>query len=230
MHPREALLGGWAYLAGMLWKSDDPQKPWTLVPLHPAPSWEQIFSGSREGGLSKGAWCANETFLQRNGLPTAVVTRRPLGLGKSVQSQPRLSSRKSYVQVRMPQGRSLQVRGKVGRRSTCVLKEGPLNKGSLGLPHLGSFIILVLKASTLGMASAHSSMLFCLCGLCWLGLHSVSCCPHSFFPHSGSLIDARSDPFDKGFCKNLLCLKGEACKTPPIVAGRKAPAVKPLWW
>ena len=63
-------------------------------------------SGSRKGGLPKGALCAKQSFLQINGLPSAVVTRHPLGLGKSVQSQPGLSSRKSHLQVQMAQGRS----------------------------------------------------------------------------------------------------------------------------
>ena len=30
-------------------------------------------SGSRKGGLSKGAFCAKQTFLQGNGLPSAVL-------------------------------------------------------------------------------------------------------------------------------------------------------------
>ena len=70
-----------------------------------------------KGGLSKGAFCEKQTFLQGNGLPSAVpqgnglpsavVTRHPLGLGKSVQSQPGLSTCKSHLQVQTPQGRSL---------------------------------------------------------------------------------------------------------------------------
>ena len=34
----------------------------------------------------------------------------------------------------------LQVRVAVGKQSTCVLKEAPLNKGPLGLPHMGAKI------------------------------------------------------------------------------------------
>ena len=74
-------------------------------------------SGSRKGGLSKGDFCAKQTFplgnglptavLQGNGLPTAVVTCHPLGLGKSVQSRTGLGSCKSHLQVQTPQGRSL---------------------------------------------------------------------------------------------------------------------------
>ena len=76
-----------------------------------------LISGSRKGGLSKGAFCAKQTFLQGNGLPSvalqgnglpsAVVTRHSLGIGKSVQSQPGLSICKSHLQVQTPQGRSL---------------------------------------------------------------------------------------------------------------------------
>ena len=42
----------------------------------------------------------------------------------------------------------LQVRVAVGRRSTCVLKEAPLDKGPLGLPHMGAFLnCLIVKLS-----------------------------------------------------------------------------------
>ena len=81
--------------------------------LHVPPLW----SGSRKGGLSKGAFCAKQTFLQGNGvpsavpqgngLPSAVVTRHALGLGKSVQTRTGLGSCKSHLQVQTPQGRSL---------------------------------------------------------------------------------------------------------------------------
>ena len=76
-----------------------------------------VFSGSRKGGSSTGAFCAKQTFLQGNGLPSAVlqgnglpsavVTRHPLGLGKSAQSRTGLGSCKSHLQVQTPQGRSL---------------------------------------------------------------------------------------------------------------------------
>ena len=61
------------------------------------------FAFPSKGGLSQGAQCAKQTFLQRNGLPSAVVTRHPLGLGTSVQSQPGLGSRTSHLQAQMPQ-------------------------------------------------------------------------------------------------------------------------------
>ena len=68
-----------------------------------SPQWTKT-KDSCKGGLSKGAQCAKQTFQQRNGLPSAVVTRHPVGLGKPVQSHPGLSSRKSHLQVQMPQG------------------------------------------------------------------------------------------------------------------------------
>ena len=74
-------------------------------------------SGSRKGGLSKGPFCAKQTFLQGNGLPSAVlqgntlpsavVTLHRLALGKSAQSRTGLGSCKSHLQVQTPQGRSL---------------------------------------------------------------------------------------------------------------------------
>ena len=89
------------------------------------PFWRGL-SGTNSGGrfapgrfcsLPKGAFCAKQTFLQGNGLssaapqgnglPSAVATRHPLGLGKSGQSQPGLSSCKSHLHVQTPQGRSL---------------------------------------------------------------------------------------------------------------------------
>ena len=101
-------------------------------------------AGSRNGGLSKGAFCAKQTFLQGNGLPSAVlqgngwpsavVTRHPLGLGKSVQSRTGLVVANPICKCRCHKAGHLQVRVAVGRRSTCVLKEALLNQGPLGLP------------------------------------------------------------------------------------------------
>ena len=62
-----------------------------------------------------------------------MVTRHPLRLGKSVQSQPGLSS--CICKCRRHKAGHLQVRVAVGRQSTCVLKDTPLKKGPLGLPH-----------------------------------------------------------------------------------------------
>ena len=63
-------------------------------------------------------------FLQRNGLPSAVITRHPLGLGKSVQSQLWLSSRKSHLQGQVAQGRSLASAS--GSGQAVPLDKGPL--------------------------------------------------------------------------------------------------------
>ena len=114
--------------------------------LAPAPYKTLIVSGSRKGGLSKGAFCAKQTFLQGNGLPSAalqgnglpsaVVTRHPLGLGKSVQSRTGSAVANPICKCRCHKAGHLQVRVAVGRRSTCVLKEALLNQGPLGLPQL----------------------------------------------------------------------------------------------
>ena len=95
-------------------------------------------SGSRiKGGLSKGAFCAKQTFLQENGLPSAVlqgnglpsavVTRHPLGLGKSVQSRFRtgLGSCKSHLQVETPQGRSLASASGSGQAIDLCFERSP---------------------------------------------------------------------------------------------------------
>ena len=61
----------------------------------------------------------------------------PLGLGESVQSQPGLSkSANPICKCRCHKAGHLRVRVAAGRRSTCVLKEAPLDKGSLGLSQL----------------------------------------------------------------------------------------------
>ena len=96
----------------------------------------QIESGSCKGGSSKGAFCAKQTFLQGNGLPSAalqgiglpsaVVTRHPLGLGKSVQSQPGLSSCKSRLQVQTPQGRSLASASGSGQAIDLCFERSPI--------------------------------------------------------------------------------------------------------
>ena len=44
--------------------------------------------GSRKGGLSKGAFCAKQTFLQGNGLPSAVLQ------GNGFQKNPRAHKNK----------------------------------------------------------------------------------------------------------------------------------------
>ena len=67
-------------------------------------------------------------FLQRNGLPRAVVTRHPLGLGKSVQSQPGLSSRKSHLQVQMPRGRSFASACGSGHAIDLCVERSPFQK------------------------------------------------------------------------------------------------------
>ena len=77
-----------------------------------------------------------QTFLQRNGLPNAVVTRHPLDLGKSVQSQPGSVVENPVCKCRCHKAGHLQVRVAVGRRLTGVLKEAPLNGGSLGFPRI----------------------------------------------------------------------------------------------
>ena len=58
------------------------------------------------------------------------------GLGKPVQSQPGL------CKCRRHKAGHLQVRVAVGKRSTCVSKEAPLNKGPLGLPQAMSRVKL----------------------------------------------------------------------------------------
>ena len=74
-------------------------------------------------------------WSQGNGLPSAVVTRHPLRLGKSVQSQSRAPALANPIcKCRRHKAGHLQVRVAVGRQSTCVLKEAPLKKGPLGLP------------------------------------------------------------------------------------------------
>ena len=92
-------------------------------------------SESRKGGLSKGASCAKQTFLQGNGLPSAVlqgnglpsavVTRHPLGLGKSNQSRTGLSSCKSHLQVQTPQGRSLASASGSGQAIDLCFERSP---------------------------------------------------------------------------------------------------------
>ena len=75
---------------------------------------------------TKGAACAKQTLLQINGFPSAVVTRHPLGLGKSVQSQPGLSSRKSHLQVQIPQGRPLASASGSGQAIDLCFERSPL--------------------------------------------------------------------------------------------------------
>ena len=69
---------------------------------------------------------AKQIFAQKNGLPSAVVTRHPLGLGKSVQSQPGLISRKAHLQVQMPQGRSLASASDSGQAIDLCFDRRPL--------------------------------------------------------------------------------------------------------
>ena len=80
--------------------------------------WPSLRSFARAPTTVRGnRCCAKRTFLQGNGLPSAVlqgnglpsavVTRHPLGLGKSVQSRTGLGSCKSHLQVQTPQGRPL---------------------------------------------------------------------------------------------------------------------------
>ena len=74
--------------------------------------------------LSNGAQCAKQSFYREMDCPVQRSLATPSALEKSVQSQPGLSSRKSHLQVQMPQGRLLA-------------REAPSNKGpKLGLPHL----------------------------------------------------------------------------------------------
>ena len=95
-------------------------------------------SGSRKGGLSKGASknsCAKQTFLQGNGLPSAVlqgnglpsavVTRHLLGLEKSVQSRTGLGGCKSHLQVQTPQGRSLASASGSGQSIDLCFERSP---------------------------------------------------------------------------------------------------------
>ena len=82
------------------------------------------------------AFCAKQTFLQGNGLPSAVlqgnglpsavVTRHPLGLGKSVQSWTGLGSCKSHLQVQTPQGRSLASASGSGQAIDLCFERSPL--------------------------------------------------------------------------------------------------------
>ena len=96
---------------------------------------KEVLAKSRKGGLSKGAFCAKQTFLQGNGLPSAVlqgnglpsavVTRHPLGLGKSAQSRTGLGSCKSHLQVQTPQGRSLASASGSGQAIDLCFERSP---------------------------------------------------------------------------------------------------------
>ena len=98
---------------------------------------------SPKGGLSKGAFCAKQTFLQGNGLPSAVGTGKWIAQcgGHSpppppwkVSPEPTRASALAnpICKCRRHKAGHLQVRVAVGRQSTCVLKEAPFKKGPLG--------------------------------------------------------------------------------------------------
>ena len=103
-------------------------------------------SGSRKGGLSKGAFCAKQTFLQGNGC--AVRFHREmdcpvqwsLATPSALESQARANQgsvvANPICKCRRHKAGHLQVRVAVGKRSTRVLKEAPLNKGPLGFPQI----------------------------------------------------------------------------------------------
>ena len=93
--------------------------------IFPEDSHGLSIQGAVKGLDLKGASCAKQTCLQRNGLPSAVVTRHPVGLGKSVQMQPGLSSRKSHLQVQMPQGRSLASASGTGQAIDLCFERSP---------------------------------------------------------------------------------------------------------
>ena len=108
-------------------------------------------SGSRKGGLSKGASCAKLTslegnglhsaVLQGNGLPSAVVTRHPLGLEKSVQSRTGLGGCKSHLRVQTPQGRSLASASGSGQSIDLCFERNPFKQRPFRVPP-GCFSIL----------------------------------------------------------------------------------------
>ena len=93
------------------------------------------FSGSRKGGYLKGFFAQSRLFYremdcpvrwsQGNGLPRAVVTRHPLGLGKLTQSRAGLGSCKSHLQVQTPQGRSLASASGSGQAIDLCFERSP---------------------------------------------------------------------------------------------------------
>ena len=102
-------------------------------------------SGSRKGALSKGFFFAqSRLFYREMDCPVRFhremdcPVRWSLATPSALESQPR-AEKGSVVanhicKCRRHKAGHLQVRVAVGRRSTCVLKEAPLNKGPLGLP------------------------------------------------------------------------------------------------
>ena len=91
-------------------------------------------SGNRKGGLSKGAFAQNRLSYREMDCPV----RWSLATPSALESQPRAEQgsvvANPICKCRRHKAGHLQVRVAVGRRSTCVLKETPLNKGPLGFP------------------------------------------------------------------------------------------------
>ena len=90
--------------------------------------------GAVKGAYLKGLFAQSRLFYGKwiaqcgstgNGLPSAVVTRHPLGLGKSVQSRTGLGSCKSHLQVQTPQGRSLASASGSGQAIDLCFERSP---------------------------------------------------------------------------------------------------------
>ena len=119
--------------------------PLWVGPLHPSKIMSRLspfltkigckrskIQGAVEGVYLKGLNAQSKLFYMRKAnLSTEKWIAQcsghspPLGLGKSVQSQPGLSSRKSLLQVQMPQGRSLASAGGSGQAIDLCFERSP---------------------------------------------------------------------------------------------------------
>ena len=104
-------------------------------------------SGSRKGVYLKGLFAQSRLFYREMDCPVRFYremdcpVRWSLATPSALENQSRAEQTSVVAnpicKCRRHKAGHLQVRVAVGKRSTCILKEAPLNKGPLGFPQTG---------------------------------------------------------------------------------------------
>ena len=89
----------------------------------------------RKAHFSKGKWIAQCGGHWEMDCPVRWSLATPSALESQSRANQGSVVANPICKCRRHKAGHLQVRVAVGRRSTCVLKEAPLNKGPLGFPH-----------------------------------------------------------------------------------------------